>query len=181
MDPSFWQLPTEPPPPYEDEDEDEDEEPLAIEAPQEDGEESYLTPPEDVDDEYEGEVDLYEAKKILDQLGLPNYDDVEKRLAEPEMTPTRQRNYLVKVIKDAETARRQAIAINSNATKRFNKGQITQDEKSLIHNRSNLLQVEIKDYMKHYQKKLEQSKVQDENKEEEEPIFLMMQKKCCKS
>ena len=79
MDPSFWQLPAEPPPPYEDEElVSEAPEPLAIEGPPE--EES-------------------EANKILDQLGLPNYDDVEMRLDEPEMTLERQKNYLKKSLK----------------------------------------------------------------------------------
>ena len=57
MDPNFWQIPDEPPPPYE---EGEEERP-ALEAP------------------LEGE------NKILDGLDLPNYDDVEKRLAEPDL------------------------------------------------------------------------------------------------
>ena len=43
-----------------------------------------------------------EANKILDELGLPNYYDVEMRLDEPEMTATKQRNYLEKVLKDVE-------------------------------------------------------------------------------
>ena len=143
------------------------------EAPKDD-EESYLTPPEDEEEESE-------ANKILDGLELPNYDDVEKRLAEPEMTATRQRNYLEKVIKDAETRRRQAVAIKSKATKKFKAGKITGGERDLAPNSSDLLQKEIKNYKKHYQSKIKTSKVQDENREEEEPIFLMMQKKCYKS
>ena len=102
MDPRFWQIPSEPPPPYE------DEEPLAIEGPDEgpppeDDEESYLTPPED--EEVEDDKEESEANKILDQLGLPNYDDVEKTLAQPEMTDTRKRNYLEKKYLDIKTER----------------------------------------------------------------------------
>ncbi len=82
IDPSFWQLPTEPPPLYEEKD------PLAIEGPAADLD----------NDEDEGE-DVSEANKILDQLGLPNYNDVERRLAELEITATKQRNYLNYVIK----------------------------------------------------------------------------------
>ena len=67
MDPSFWKIPDEPPPPYE-----EEEQQLALEAPpEEDG-----------------------ANQLLDQLELPNYDDVEKRLAEPEMNYERRQKYL---------------------------------------------------------------------------------------
>ena len=87
MDPSFWQLPTEPPPLYEEKD------PLAIEAPAAD-----IDDDEDEGDD-EGEEDVREANKILDGLGLPNYDDAEMRLAEPETTAAKQRNYLGKVIK----------------------------------------------------------------------------------
>ena len=164
MDPSFWQLPAEPPPLYEEKD------PLAIEAPED----------EEEDEEEDKEEEEREANKILDQLGLPNYDDVEMRLAEPEMTETKQRNYLRNVIKNADTTRRQAVAMKSNATKAFKAGKITGEERDLAHNRSNLLQKEIKDYMKHYQSKLKSTKGSGENKEEEEPIFLMMQKECCK-
>ena len=138
MDPSFWQLPAEPPPLYEEKD------PLAIESPAtkpEDDEESYLTTPED--EEEEDEEEEREANKILDQLGLTNYDDVEMRLAEPEMTATKQRNYLNLVIKNADTTRRQAVAMKSNATKKFKAGKITGEERDLAHNSSNLLQKEI--------------------------------------
>ena len=144
MDPSFQELPTEPPPLYEEKD------PLAIEGPAADLDDNEDEDEEDEDEEEE--EDVSEANKILDQLGLPNYDDVEKRLAELVMTPQRQRNYLEKVVKDAETKRRQAVAIKSNATKAFEAGKITEEVRDQYHNRSNLLQVEIKDYKKHYQK-----------------------------
>ena len=90
MDPSFWQIPDEPPPPYEEE----EEERLALEAP----------PEEEEEDEEEDE-----ANKLLDQLDLPNYDDVEKRLAEPEINYERRQNYLKKVYDNAETRRKQVI------------------------------------------------------------------------
>ena len=182
MDPSFWQLPAEPPPLYEEKD------PLAIEGPAlgaehwakpEDDEESYLTPPEDEEDEDEEKE--REANKILDQLGLPNYDDVEMRLAEPEMTATKQRNYLNLVIKNADTTRRQAVAMKSNATKRFKAGKITGEERDLAHNKSNLLQKEIKDYMKHYQSKLKSIKGSGRKRRGRGAYFLMMQKKCYKN
>ena len=54
------------------------------------------------DDEGQGEGDgegRREANKILDHLELHNYDDVEKRLDEPEMTATLKRNYLQKSLK----------------------------------------------------------------------------------
>ena len=114
MDPSFWEL-GDPPPPYEDQYEEqyEEKEPLAIEGPRDDEDDEFVDAEEGDDD------DVDEANKILDELGLPNYYDVEMRLDEPEMTATKQRNYLQKVLKDAERARRQAVALKSNATKAF--------------------------------------------------------------
>ena len=106
MDPSFWQF-SDPPPLYEEKD------PLAIEGPPDDDEDDEF-----VDAEEGGDDDaVVEANKILDELGLPNYYDVEMRLDEPEMTATKQRNYLQKVLKDADRRRRQAVALKSNATK----------------------------------------------------------------
>ena len=116
IDPGFWQL-GDPPLPYEDQIE--EKEPLAIEGDDE-KDTSYLQleggddDEEFVDAEEEQKGDD-EVNKILDQLDLPNYNDVEMRLAEPEMTATKQRNYLQKVIKDADKRRRQAVAMKSNA------------------------------------------------------------------
>ena len=76
------------------------------------------------------------------------------KLAEPEMTETKQRNYLEKVVKEAETRRRQVVAMKSNATKSLKAGKITREQRDFAHNRSNQLQKEIKDYKKHYQSKI---------------------------
>ena len=148
----------------------EEKDPLAIEGPPDDDDDeidtSYLQLEEqgeddefvdaeegDDDDAEEGDA-VEEANKILDELGLPNYYDVEMRLDEPEMTATKQRNYLQKVLNDADRTRRQAVVMKSNATRKFKKNQITTEEKNLINDRSDKLQKEIKDYMKYHQSKL---------------------------
>ena len=76
------------------------------------------------------------------------------RLDEPEMTATKQRNYLQKVLKDADRARRQAVALKSNATIKFKDNKITAAERKLINDRSDKRQKDIKDYMKHYESQL---------------------------
>ena len=115
IDPSFWQITDEPPPPYE-----EEVEQPALEAPTEEGED--------------------EANKILDQLDLPNYDDVEKRLAEPEMNFERRQNYLKIVYKNAETKRKQIASMKMVASNRLKKGEITAEEKKQIYEKSDKLQ-----------------------------------------
>ena len=92
MDPSFWQIPDEPPPPYE-----EGEQP-ALEAPR-----------------GEGDAD----NQLLDQLHLPNYNDVEMRLAEPEMNYESRQNYLKNVYKNAETRRKQVAVMKMQASNRL--------------------------------------------------------------
>ena len=141
MEPSFWNLEGDEslPPEYSAI----EEEPSAIEAPRE---------------EFEGEEDERQANKILDHLELPNYDDVELRLAEPEMTATKQRNYLDKVVKDAERRRRQVIAFKANATKKFNKDEIDAAERDRIHQNSDRFRGELNDYIKQYRFKSKSTK-----------------------
>ena len=150
MDPSFWQL-SDPPPTYEDIFEEKD--PLAIEGPPDDDEDDEFVDAEESPDD-EPEEPEEEANKILDQLDLPNYDDVDKRLAEPEMTATRQRSYLQKVLKDAETRRKTVTVRKSNATRAYKAGKMTAEQKNLIHENVGRLEREIKDYRKHYQSQL---------------------------
>ena len=147
MDPGFWQL-DDPPPQYEEND------PLAIEGPPDDDDDDEFVDAEEGDDDDEAEEELEEANKILDQLDLSNYNDVDKRLAEPEMTATRQRSYLQKVLKDAETRRKTVTFRKSNATKAYKAGKITIEQKNLIHENVGKREKEIKDYRKHYESKL---------------------------
>ena len=127
----------EPPPAYDDEQ-------LAIEPPPDDDDD------DDDPTKIEGEENMGEANKILDQLELPNYDDVQMRLEEPEMTPAKQRNYLEKVVKDADRRRRQVIAMKSDATKNFKNGKIDAAERDRIHKNSDRFRLELKDYIKQF-------------------------------
>ena len=80
------------------------------------------------------------------------------RLAEPEMTATKQRNYLNFVIKNADTERRRVVAKKSNATKAFKAGKITREVRDQYHKESNELQAEIKDYIAYYKSELKTMK-----------------------
>ena len=156
MDPSFWQL-DDPPPLYEEKD------PLAIEGPPDDDDDDEFVDAKegdewDEDDDDKPEEPEEEANKILDQLDLPNYDDVDKRLAEPEMTATRQRSYLQKVLKDAETRRKTVTIRKSNATRAYKAGKISEEEKNLIHENVGNREKAIKDYRKHYESQLKNIK-----------------------
>ena len=60
-----------------------------------------------------------DANKILDELNLPNYDDVEMRLAQPEMTATKQRNYLDFVIRKRRDKKKTSSSYEIKRNKRF--------------------------------------------------------------
>ena len=153
MDPGFWQL-DDPPPLYEEKD------PLAIEGPPDDDDDDEFVDAEEGDewDEDDDDEPEEEANKILDQLDLPNYDDVDKRLAEPEMTATRQRIYLQKVLNDAETRRKTVTVRKSNATRAYKAGKISEEEKNLIHENVGNREKAIRDYRKHYESQLKNIK-----------------------
>ena len=91
MDPSFWELyPGDEPPEYSfvEEQAEDEKELLAIEPP--------------TDDDDDDDLDRGDINKILDQTGLPNYDDVEMRLSQPEMTPLKRSKYLESNIKKSK-------------------------------------------------------------------------------
>ena len=108
MGPSLWNLEgdesfLEEPPEYSFV---EREEPLAIE------------PPHDDDDD---DLDRGDINKILDQTGLPNYDDVEMRLSQPEMTPVKRNKYLESNIKKANSEISSITStFKTNTSKRLN-------------------------------------------------------------
>ena len=70
--------------------------------------------PQDMPPEYEEDEEIDyaldeedSANMILDDLELSNYDDIEKQLNQPEMTPRKIKRYIDKKLKDAIKVRNQ--------------------------------------------------------------------------
>ena len=105
-------------------------------------------PPEQGDKEEEDETN-----EILDQLELPNYNHVEKRLAEPEMNATKQRKYLCKVVNDAEKVRKQLAVMKTHATNALRRGEITEEQRKSMYEKSDRLQNEVRQYKIKYELK----------------------------
>ena len=142
-------IPSDPPPLYEETD------PLAIEGPSDDveAEDEYedAKDEEDEEEEYDFDKELKlwnedEPNRILDQLDLPNYIDVDNRLAKPEMTATNQKNYLTGAINDAESRRKTLTVRKSIATKAYKAGKITEEYRDLIHENVSKREKDIADY-----------------------------------
>ena len=113
-------------------------------------------PPEYNDDE---EVDYAMddedmTNNILDDIGIPNYKNVNLVLNQPEMNPTTTKAYLNKVIKNAKFKRNQLKGFKANVTKQYNSGEISEANKQLQNKRIDNARVTLNGYINHYDTKL---------------------------
>ena len=161
MDPSYWQMDPgmSPPPAYDDLSiAKEPDESLAIEAPPDEAEddEGDETEEDEGDEGDEAEFDEGDVNKIFDDYKLPNYDDVQMRLEQPEMTPTKKRNYLNKVLNDADIKRKSKITIKkTHAYNDFKSGKITEKEKDRIYENVTKLEKVFKEFRVYHKKQME--------------------------
>ena len=117
---------------------------------------SFWQIPDEPPPPYEEEEELEEMddNPLLEQMDLPYFDHVEKRLAEPEMNYERRQNYLRKVQKDAEARRRQAAVIKTHAVNAYKRGEITKEEVDKKYAESDRLQKPIKELKEKVRRKL---------------------------
>ena len=117
--------------------------------------------PQDMPPEYEEDEEIDYAldeedsiNMILDELELSNYDDIEKQINQPEMTPRKIKRYIDKNLKDAEFRRNQLKGYKAAATKEYNKGEIGEAEKNMKHKSIDNARAVLNQYMKHYGNKV---------------------------
>ena len=98
--------------------------------------------PQDMPPEYEEDEEIDyaldeedSANMILDDIGLSNYDDIEKQLNQPEMTQQKIKQYVNKKLKDAEFKRNQLKGYKANISKDYNKGKIGEAQKTMDYKR----------------------------------------------
>ena len=117
--------------------------------------------PQDMPPEYEEDEEIDYALDeqdsiniILDELELSNYDDIEKQINQPEMTPRKIKKYIDKKLKDAEFRRNQLKGYKAAATKEYNKGEIGEAEKNMKHKSIDNARAVLNQYMTHYENKV---------------------------
>ena len=115
-----------------------------------------MMPPEyEEDEEIDYALDEEDsADMILDDLELSNYDNIEKQLNLPEMTPKKSKKYLNKKVKDAEFRRNQLKGYKSNISKDYNKGKIGEAQKTMDYKRIDNARAVLNQYIKHYTNKV---------------------------
>ena len=114
-----------------------------------------LPPEYEEDDEIDYALDEEDsANMILDELELSNYDDIEKQIIQPEMTPRKIKRYIDKKLKDAEFRRNQLKGYKSNISKDYNKGKIGESQKTIDYKRIDNARAVLNQYIKHYANKV---------------------------
>ena len=117
--------------------------------------------PQDLPPEYEEDEEIGyaldeedSANMILDELELSNYDDIEKQIIQPEMTPRKIKRYIDKKLKDAEFRRNQLKGYKSNISKDYNKGKIGEAQKTMDYKRIDNARAVLNQYIEHYANKV---------------------------
>ena len=129
------------------------------------GEKQMYVDPQDMPPEYEEDEDINyaldeedSANMILDELGLSNYDDIEKQLNQPEMTQRRNKKFVNKKLKDAEHKRNQLKGRKTQVLLAYKKGDIGEAQKTLDYKRIDNARAVLNQYIKHYANKVKMMK-----------------------
>ena len=124
----------------------------------------YMYEPEYLPPEYEEEVPDYEIleedriNQVLDELEIPNYDDIELRLQQEDMNDTKRKSYLRLVLKNAKTKKKQIPGSLANVSKKLKSGLMSeagaQIKRKSLYDTNKVLT----EYIKYNEQKLEKLK-----------------------
>ena len=120
-------------------------------------EEGHDPPPEYEEDEtpdyaVEPEDEIEDVNKLLILLEINDYNTVDTTLGSSKLSATQKKNYLEKTILPAAIYRRNQLkGYKSSFTKKFNKAEITEEQKNWQHQRINRASRALSKYIKHYQ------------------------------
>ena len=118
-----------------------------------------LPPEYDDDEEVDYAIDDEDLiKETLEDIGIPDYENVEMVLNQQEMTPKTTKAYLNKIIKNANLKRKQLSGFKANVTKQYKKGQISEADRQIKNKRIDNARVVLNEYIKHYDTKLKTMK-----------------------
>ena len=121
--------------------------------------------PQDMPPEYEEDEEIDyaldeedSANMILDDLGLPNYDAIEKQLNQPEMTQRRIKRYIDKKLKLAKFRRQQLKGYKTQVSKGYKKEKIGEAQKTMDYKRIDNARTVLNQYIEHYENKVKMMK-----------------------
>ena len=118
-----------------------------------------LPPEYDDDEEVDYTIDDEDLiKETLEDIGIPDYENVELTLNKQEMTPQKTKAYLNKIIKNANFKKKQLSGFKANVTKQYKKGEISEADRQVMNKRIDNTRVVLNEYIKHYDTKLKTMK-----------------------
>ena len=97
--------------------------------------------PQELPPEYDDEEVAYTMddedliKETLEDIGISNYEQIEKILDQPEMTVKKKRSFINKIIKDATFKRKQLSGFKANVTKKYKSGNLSEAERQMQNKR----------------------------------------------
>ena len=119
----------------------------------------HLPPEYEEDEEIDYTLDDEDSvNMILDDLGLSNYDDIEKQLNKPEMPKIQNKPFLEKKLEAANHKRNQLKGYKSQVSQAYNKGKIGVAQKTMDYKRIDNARIVLNQYIKHYENKVEMMK-----------------------
>ena len=95
------------------------------------------------------------TNNILDDIGIPNYVNVDKILNQPEMNPKKTKTYLNKILKEAVFKKNQLNGFKANVTKQYKSGKISEADRQMQNKRIENARVTLNGYINHYNTKLQ--------------------------
>ena len=93
-----------------------------------------------------------EANQILTDLDLTNYDDLEKTLNEPDISSARKAQYLKNLLTIATMKTNQLKGFKASFTKKWKRGEITEEAKQWQHRRADRGFQTLKEYKNYLNK-----------------------------
>ena len=118
-----------------------------------------LPPEYDDDEEVDYAIDDEDLiKGTLEDIGIPNFENVELMLNQQEMTPQKTKAYLNKIINNANFKRKQLSGFKANVTKQYKSGNLSEAERQMQNKRIDNARVVLNEYIKHYDTKLKTMK-----------------------
>ena len=93
-----------------------------------------------------------EANQILNDLDLTNYDDLEKTLNEPDISSARKAQYLNNLLTIATMKTNQLKGFKASFTKKWKRGEITEEQKQWQHRRADRGFQTLKEYKNYLNK-----------------------------
>ena len=118
-----------------------------------------LPPEYDDDEEVDYAIDDEDLiKGTLEDIGIPDYENVEMVLNQQEMTPQKTKAYLNKIINNANFKRKQLSGFKANVTKKYKSGNLSEAERQIQNKRIDNARVVLNEYIKHYNTKLKTMK-----------------------